>query len=126
METQLSKLWPHILVVLIIFGLVFHSNSTITKIKYDYEKQSKELQEINQSKLKKLEEARSTERAQLEENIKILQRDLEANRVAYTDQIAALLKKKKKEITILSEKEPVELAEVVGSATGFKVLPPVK
>ena len=121
-----SKFWSYFIAVFVAFALIFYCNNTITKIKYDYEKQTKELQEINELKLKKIEEARSSERTQLEENIRILQRDIEANRAAYENQITILLTKKKKEISVLAEKEPVELADVVGSTTGFKVLPPVK
>jgi len=123
---MLKNFWPHIATVLIIAGLIFYGSSTVNKIKYDYEKQAKELQDISEIKMKKFEEARSIERAQLEENIRNLQRDLEANRIVYETQLTALQVKKKKEISILLEKEPLELAEDVGTATGFKVLTQVK
>jgi hypothetical protein len=123
---MLKNFWPHIAAVLIIAGLIFYGSSTVNKIKYDYEKQAKELQDISEIKMKKFEEARSIERAQLEENIRNLQRDIEANRIAYETQLTALQVKKKKEISILLEKEPLELAEDVGTATGFKVLTQVK
>jgi hypothetical protein len=123
---MLKKFLPHIVAVLIIVGLIFYGNSTITKIKYDYDKQAKEMQDISESKMKRFEEARTVERAQLEENIKNLQHELEVNRVAYETQLTALQTKKKKEISVLIEKEPLELADDVGAATGFRVLTPVK
>lgn len=123
---MLKKFLPHIVAVLIIVGLIFYGNSTITKIKYDYDKQAKEMQDISESKMKRFEEARTVERAQLEENIKNLQHELEVNRAAYETQLTALQTKKKKEISVLIEKEPLELADDVGAATGFRVLTPVK
>jgi hypothetical protein len=123
---MLKKFLPHIVAVLIIVGLIFYGNSTITKIKYDYDKQAKEMQDISETKMKRFEEARTVERAQLEENIKNLQHELEVNRVAYETQLTALQTKKKKEISVLIEKEPLELADDVGAATGFRVLTPVK
>jgi hypothetical protein len=123
---MLKKFLPHIVAVLIIVGLIFYGNSTITKIKYDYDKQAKEMQDISETKMKRFEEARTVERAQLEENIKNLQHELEVNRAAYETQLTALQTKKKKEISVLIEKEPLELADDVGAATGFRVLTPVK
>jgi hypothetical protein len=123
---MLKNFLPHIVAVLIIVGLIFYGNSTITKIKYDYDKQAKEMQDISETKMKRFEEARTVEREQLEENIKNLQHELEVNRVAYETQLTALQTKKKKEISVLIEKEPLELADDVGAATGFRVLTPVK
>jgi hypothetical protein len=123
---MLKKFLPHIVAVLIIVGLIFYGNSTITKIKYDYDKQAKEMQDISETKMKRFEESRTVEREQLEENIKNLQHELEVNRVAYETQLTALQTKKKKEISVLIEKEPLELADDVGAATGFRVLTPVK
>jgi hypothetical protein len=123
---MLKNFLPHIAAVLIIVGLIFYGNSTITKIKYDYDKQAKEMQDISETKMKRFEEARTVERAQLEENIKNLQHELEVNRAAYETQLTALQTKKKKEISVLIEKEPLELADDVGAATGFRVLTPVK
>jgi len=123
---MLKNFLPHIVAVLIIVGLIFYGNSTITKIKYDYDKQAKEMQDISETKMKRFEEARTVEREQLEENIKNLQHELEVNRVAYETQLTSLQTKKKKEISVLIEKEPLELADDVGAATGFRVLTPVK
>jgi hypothetical protein len=123
---MLKNFLPHIVAVLIIVGLIFYGNSTITKIKYDYDKQAKEMQDISETKMKRFEESRTVEREQLEENIKNLQHELEVNRVAYETQLTALQTKKKKEISVLIEKEPLELADDVGAATGFRVLTPVK
>jgi hypothetical protein len=123
---MLKNFLPHIVAVLIIVGLIFYGNSTITKIKYDYDKQAKEMQDISETKMKRFEEARTVEREQLEENIKNLQHELEVNRVAYETQLTALQTKKKKEISVLIEKEPLELADDVGAATGFRVLTQVK
>lgn len=120
-----NKFWSLLIALFISLIFIFHSNNKLSKIKYDYEKQSRELQEINEIRIKKIEEARSIERSQLEENIRNLQRDLANNKIAYESQITSLQNKKKKEITVLAEKESSELADVVGSVTGFKVIQPI-
>lgn len=123
---MLRKFLPFLAIVLLIIGLIFYGNNLITKTKFDYEKQIKELQVISDTKAKKIEEARTVEREQLAMNIRQLQRELESNKIAYEVALEVLQTKKKKELAILLEKEPSELADVVGSITGFKVLQPAK
>jgi hypothetical protein len=89
-----------------------------------------ELQAVRRSyedELKKINEARATERKKNEEALAVLQQRLLVIQNQYEDAKIELGKKKKKEIEDLMKKyssDPKALSEKLSEATGFKVILP--
>lgn len=89
-----------------------------------------ELQAVRRSyedQIKKIDEARTTERKKNEESLAALQQRLNVIQKQYDDAKIELSKKKQKEIEALVKKyssDPKALAEKLSESTGFKVILP--
>ena len=98
-----------------------HANSKITAVEYDYVEQTKQLAKLHKEEIDKINAAKDVEKAQLEANIIKLQQDLAANQRDYEKKLADLTVKKEQEAKKLAAKAPVDLADEVSKAPGFKV-----
>ena len=118
---MLTKILPYLITGLVAVGLFMYANSKITAVEYDYVEQTKQLAKLHKEEIDKINAAKDVEKAQLEANIIKLQQDLAANQRDYEKKLADLTVKKEQEAKKLSAKAPVDLADEVSKATGFKV-----
>lgn len=118
---MLKQIVPYILVGVVAVGLFAYANKKISSVEYDYAEQAKELSRLHKEELDKLAAARQVEKEQLEANIVKLQNDLKENQKDYEKKLAELNVKKEQEAKRLTAKAPVDLADDVSKATGFRI-----
>jgi len=118
---MLTKILPYLIAGVIAVGLFAYANKRISAVEYDYAEQAKQLQKIHKEEIDKINAAKEVEKAQLEANIIKLQQDLVVNQKEYEKKLADLSAKKEQEAKRLASKAPVDLADEVSKATGFKI-----
>lgn len=109
-------------VLLVVGFIIFHVRETNS-----YIENMKQMQQIHDEELKKINSAYDEERKQHEVNVAKLQSDLDDARSRYKEASEALDKKKKVEVKSLVDKygdDPAGMAKRISQVTGFKVVMP--
>lgn len=118
---MLKKSIPYLVVGLLAVCMFMYANRRIASVEFDYAEQAKEIARLHKEEIDKINAAKEVEKAQLEANIIKLQQDLAINQKDYEKKLADLTAKKEQETKKLAAKAPVDLADEVSKATGFKV-----
>ena len=121
---MINKFWPHLISLSVLLGLLAYGSSLIAKNAYDYSEQMKQMSDLADQRVKKVNDALTEERNRHEEIVKRMQQELEKNREEYENKIRELEKKKKDGVASFVDNHgnnPKVMADELSKSTGFKV-----
>ena len=121
---MLKNIWPHLISLFLLLGVVAYGSNLISRNAYDYAEQAKQMSRLADQRVKKINEAREEERRRHEEIVSRMQAEFEKNRLEYEKKISELEKKKKDSVITFVDKhgeDPKTMASELAKSTGFKV-----
>jgi hypothetical protein len=121
---MLNRIWPHLISLSALLGLLAYGSNLIAKNAYDYSEQMKQMSNLADQRVKKVNDALAEERNRHEEIVKRMQQELEKNREEYESKIRELEKKKKDGVASFVDNHgnnPKVMADELSKSTGFKV-----
>lgn len=122
---MLSKsLFPYIISLAVVAGVVVYASSFLGRVSHDYSEQNRILSHLADERAKKIAAALDEERRQHAEILNRMQAEFDKNREEYEKRIKQLEEKKRKEVASFVDShgdDPKGMADALSKSTGFKV-----
>jgi hypothetical protein len=119
-----NRIWPYLISLSVLLGLLAYGSNLIAKNAHDYSEQMKQMSNLADQRVKKVNDALVEERNRHEEIVKRMQHELEKNREEYESKIREFEKKKKDGVASFVDNHgsnPKVMADELSKSTGFKV-----
>lgn len=121
---MLKKIWPHLISLCLLLGMLAYGSRLLSKNAYDYDEQVKQMNRLADQRVKKVNEALEQEKKRHEEIVSQMQAEFEKNRLDYEKKISELEKKKKEGVATFVNnhgEDPKTMASELAKSTGFRI-----